>query len=91
MAKIHGYNFSNHEYLKAHGKAPKGTGHWAFMIEGGAVENIAPETFIEREGLKTTTTFWVPGVWTLREAEKRAAIMAAEHEVPAYVDIEVAP
>ena len=68
------YEFSNTEYLKAHGKTPRGTGHWAFEIRG-EVEGISPETYIDREGFKVTTIFWVPGFLSLAEAKKKAAEM----------------
>lgn len=89
MAK---YNFSNHEYLFAHGKAPKGTGHWAFIIENATVEGIATEMYLDkRSAYRTDTIFWVSGVWTLTEAKKRAAIMLEANAVPFGTTIEVAP
>lgn len=89
MAK---YIFSNHQYIREHGKAPKGTGHWAFIIENATVEGIAPETYLEkRSSYRTDTIFWVSGVWTLAEAKKRATIMLAANAVPFGTEIEVAP
>ena len=85
------YSFSNFEYMKEHGTNPKGTGHWAFIIKDAAVEGIAPETHIDRCGYKVETIFWVPGVWTLTEAKKRAAVILAANAVPEYAEIEVAP
>lgn len=38
------YDFSNYDYVRSHGKAPKGTCHWAFVLENAVVEGIAPET-----------------------------------------------
>lgn len=80
------YSFSNWEYMKDHGKAPKGTGHWAFIIQNAKVEGIAPETFIDGKD----TVFWVPGVWTLTEAKKRARVLLEANAVPA-TEIYVAP
>lgn len=86
------YEFSNWEYLKAHGTNPKGTGHWAFIIENAEVKDISPETFIDRVGTyRKDTIFWVPGVWTLTEAKKRATVMLAANAVPSGETIYVAP
>lgn len=86
------YDFSTYAYLAAHGKAPKGTGHWAFTIENATVPGISPETFIDRvSSYRTDTIFWVPGVWTLAEAKKRAAVMLEACAVPFGTTIEVAP
>lgn len=83
------YTFSNREYLLSHGKAPRGTGHWAFIVDG-AVEDIAPEAYVDVYRMKSFTTFWVPGVWTLTEAKRRAAVMLAANAIPATT-IYVAP
>ena len=85
------YEVSNYEYMKSHFKAPRGTGHWAFTIYGGCVENIAPETFCEKDYEGERTTFWVPGVMTLSEAKKKACDICAEHDIPRTVTIYVAP
>ena len=86
------YNFSNFEYRKAHGKAPKGTGHWAFIIENATVDLQVPEVFHDKvSNFRTDTIFWVPGVWTLTEAKKRAAVILAAHAVPAGIEVEIAP
>lgn len=86
------YDFSTYAYLAAHGKAPKGTGHWAFTIDGAELPNIAPETYVDRLPFNVPmTVFWVPGVWTLTEAKKRAAVMLEACAVPFGTTIEVAP
>lgn len=86
------YEFSNHEYLKSHGKAPRGTGHWAFLIKNAKVPGITPEVFLDQvSSLRTDTIFWVPGVWTLAEAKKRAAVLLQANAVPAHTTIYVAP
>ena len=86
------YEFSNYEYICSHGKNPKGTGHWAFVLKNAAIEGIAPETFIDRiSGYRTDTIFWVPGIWTLSEAKKRASIILAANAVPAGTTVYVAP
>lgn len=88
MAK---YTFSNVAYEMEHGKAPKGTGHWAFVIENAVVESISPEVFIDRvNAYQKDTIFWVPGVWTLSEAKKRAAVMLSANAIP-ETTIYVAP
>lgn len=88
MAK---YNFSNYEYLKAHGKNPKGTGHWAFIIENATVEGISPECFYEQvDAYRTDTIFWVPGVWTLTEAKRRAAVLLSASAVPEGITVYIA-
>lgn len=85
------YTFSNHEYLFSHGKAPRGTGHWAFIIENASVPGISPETFIDQvSSYRKDTIFWVPGVWTLSEAKKKAAALLAAAEIPATT-VYVAP
>lgn len=86
------YEFSNHEYICSHGKNPKGTGHWAFVLKNASVEGIAPETFIDRiSDYHTDTIFWVPGIWTLSEAKKRAAVLLAANAIPAGTTVYVAP
>lgn len=86
------YTFWNGTYEMAHGKAPKGTGHWAFIIENATVESISPEVFIENvNAYRNDTIFWVPGVWTLAEAKKRASVMLAANAVPEGTTIVVAP
>ena len=85
------YEFSNREYEAAHGKAPRGTGHWAFLLKNAAVEGIAPETFIDQVSTyRKDTIFWVPGVWTLSEAKKRAAVMLEANVVPFGTTVYVA-
>jgi len=85
------YEFSNREYVLAHGKAPRGTGHWAFILKNAAVEGIAPETFIDQiSAYQRDTIFWVPGVWTLAEAKKRAAVMLEANAIPFGVTVYVA-
>lgn len=85
------YDFSNHDYLAAHGKAPRGTGHWAFVLKNAAVEGIAPETYVERvSSYRRDTVFWVPGVWTLSEAKKRAAVLLEANGVPFGTTVYVA-
>lgn len=85
------YEFSNWEYEKAHGKAPRGTGHWAFVLKNAAVEGISPETFIDQvSAYRKDTIFWVPGVWTLSEAKKRAAVMLEANAVPFGTTVYVA-
>ena len=86
------YSFSNHDYITSHGKAPKGTGHWAFVIENAQLPEISPEVFLDKvNAYRTDTVFWVPGVWTLTEAKKRAAVMLAANAVPEGTTIYVAP
>ena len=86
------YEFSNSEYIRVYGKAPKGTGHWAFVLERFVADGIAPETFIVRvSAYRVDTTFWVPGVWTLTEAKKRAAVMLEAYGVPFGTTVYVAP
>ena len=86
------YNFSTREYQMSHCKAPKGTGHWAFIIKNAVVEGISPETFIDQvDQYRKDTIFWVPGVWTLTEAKKRASIMLEANGVPQFATIQVAP
>lgn len=88
MAK---YEFSNWEYMKSHGKNPKGTGHWAFVIKNAILPEIAPEVYLEKvNAYQTDTIFWVPGVWTLTEAKKRAAVMLEANAVPFGVTVYVA-
>ena len=77
------YNFSNNAYINEHGKAPKGTGHWAFIVENAKLEEISPEVYLDQvSAYQTDTVFWVPGVWTLSEAKKRAIVMLAANAVP---------
>lgn len=86
------YEFSNYEFLASHGKNPKGTGHWAFLLKNASVDGISPEMFLDKvSALRTDTIFWVPGVWTLTEAKKRAAVMLEAHAVPFGVTVYVAP
>lgn len=86
------YNFYSSAYRREHGKAPKGTGHWAFIIENATVEGISPETYIDRvSSYRTDTIFWVPGVWTLTEAKKRASVLLAASAVPTWAVIDIAP
>lgn len=86
------YEFSNYEHINAHGKAPKGTGHWAFVLKNAQVDGIAPEVFLDRvSSYRTDTIFWVPGVWTLTEAKKRAAVMLEACAVPFGTTVYVAP
>ena len=86
------YDFSNYDYVRSHGKTPKGTGHWAFVLENAVVEGIAPETYIDQiSSHRKDTIFWVPGVWTLAEAKKRASVMLAANAVPEGTTIVVAP
>ena len=90
--KIMKYEFSNHEYLCSHMENPRGRGHWAFLIKNAVVENISPEVFIDKVSkFKTDTIFWVPGVWTLSEAKKRAKVMLEANAVPEFTTIYVAP
>ena len=87
------YEFSNSEYLYSHaGKNPKGSGHWAFVLKNAQVDGIAPEVFLDRvSSYRTDTIFWVPGVWTLTEAKKRAAVMLEACAVPFGTTVYVAP
>lgn len=89
------YEFSNRDYVLSHGKAPRGAGHWAFTLKNTVVEGIAPETpdtFIEQVSpTRMDTTFWIPGVWTLSEAKRRASVFLAAHAVPAGTTVYVAP
>lgn len=86
------YEFTNSSYLRSHGKAPRGTGHWAFEIHNAKLPGIAPEVFLDRiAAFRTDTIFWVPGVCTLTEAKKKAAEMAAAAGVPAGTTLYVAP
>ena len=86
------YEFSNREYRKSHGANPRGAGSWAFTLKNASIEGIAPEVFIERvSDRRTDTTFWVPGIWTLTEAKKRAEIMLESNGVPRGTVIYVAP
>lgn len=85
------YNFSDMAYVMAHGKAPRGSGHWAFVLENAVVEGISPETYIDQvSSLRRDTIFWVPGVWTLSEAKKRAAVMLEANAVPFGTTVYVA-
>ena len=85
------YQFSDREYVMAHGKSPRGTGHWAFILKNATVEGIAPETFIDQvSSVQKDTIFWVPGVWTLTEAKKRATVLLAASAVPAGTIVYVA-
>ena len=48
----------------------------ASSTDGAELPNIAPETYVDRLPFNVPMTiFWVPGVWTLTEAKKRAAVM----------------
>ena len=86
------YNFSNNAYVRSHGKAPRGTGHWAFCIKNAAIDGIAPETFIDQvDAYRKDTIFWAPGVWTLSEAKKKASALLKAAGVPAGTTIHVAP
>ena len=86
------YEFSNSEYLMEHGKAPKGTGHWAFVLKNAHVQDLAPEVMFEQvSAFREDTIFWVPGVWTLAEAKKRAAVMLEACAVPFGTTVYVAP
>ena len=86
------YEFSNNEYIKSTGKAPRGTGHWAFIIKNAEVKDIAPETYIDQvSSYRKDTIFWVPGSWTLTEAKKRASVMLAANAVPEFTTVYVAP
>lgn len=86
------YEFSNHEYLCSHGRAPRGTGHWAFEIHSAKLPEIAPEVFLDAvSSYRTDTIFWVPGVCTLTEAKKKATALAAAAGVPAGTILFVAP
>ena len=86
------YEFSNWEYIKAHGSAPRGTGHWAFVLKNAVVEGISPETFIDQVSTyRKDTVFWVPGVWTLTEAKRRAAVLLEANAIPFGITVEVAP
>lgn len=86
------YEFSNSAYINSWGKAPKGTGHWAFEIENAELPEIAPEVDIRKvSAYQKNTIFWVPGVWTLTEAKKRAAVMLAANGVPFGTTVYVAP
>ncbi len=77
------YHFSNNAYIASHGKAPRGTGHWAFLIENATVEIPVPEVYYDKvSAYQTDTIFWVPGVWTLTEAKKRAAVILGGNRVP---------
>lgn len=85
------YEFSNRDYVLSHGKAPRGTGHWAFVLKNAVVEGIAPETFIDQVSpTRRDTIFWIPGVWTLSEAKRRAAVLMAAQAVPAGTTVYVA-
>ena len=86
------YEFYNGDYIMAWGKAPKGTGHWAFEIENAELPEIAPEVAIRKvSAYQKNTIFWVPGVWTLTEAKKRAAVMLEANGVPFGTTVCVAP
>lgn len=86
------YEFSNHEYLKSHGKAPGGIGHWAFLIKNAQVPGISPDVFLDQvSATRTDTIFWVPGSWSLTEAKKRATVLLAASAVPEFTTIYVAP
>lgn len=84
------YEFSNSEYIKAHGEAPNGKGYWAFTIKA-EVPEIDSSAFIENYGGKVTTTFWVAGIWTLTEAKKIACRMLSECLVRKDLMVYVAP
>ena len=85
------YEFSNSEYIKAHGESPRGTGHWAFEIKNAEIPEILGEGFIEFDGSKMNTIFWVSGFRTLSEAKKEAAKMLTECNVRKDVTVYVAP
>lgn len=86
------YSFGKSAYRLAHGKDPKGAGHWAFAVHGAKLPDIAPETFVDDLPFNVPMTiFWVPGVWTLTEAKRRASAMLAANAVPEWAHIEIAP
>jgi hypothetical protein len=87
VKKMKKYNFSTSEYILSHGKSPRGIGHWAFEIEGCSLPEIAPEACVDRR----STIFWVPGVWTLSEAKRRAEVMLEANAVPFGTTVSVAP
>lgn len=86
------YNFDSTAYRRENGIVPRGKGHWAFIVRGASLPDIAPETSIERDCIGVPDTlFWIPGVWSLTEAKKRASIMLAANAVPEWAEIEIAP
>ena len=86
------YDFSNSYYLRSHGKAPRGTGHWAFEIRYAHVQGLGNEVMYDQvSSFREDTIFWVPGVCTLTEAKKKAAEMAAAAGVPSGTTLYVAP
>ena len=86
------YEFSTYEYVWSHGKAPRGTGNWAFGIPYAHVQGLGNEVFFDQvASFREDTIFWVPGVCTLTEAKKKAAAMAAAAGVPSGTTIYVAP
>lgn len=85
------YNFSDYQFLKAHGKAPRGQGFWAFTVKGVSDPSL-PDAFIEKVSeSRTDTVFFVPGAWPLAEAKKRAAIILEAHAIPSGTTVYVAP
>lgn len=86
------YTFDKSTYRLAHGKDPKGTAHWAFTVVGAKIPGIAPEAYVDDPPFNVPqTTFWVPGVWTLTDAKKRATAILAANAVPEWAEIEIAP
>lgn len=81
------YSFSNRLFENAHGEAPRGKGYWAFVLKNVSVESISPDIFIDQND----TIFWVPGIWTLTEAKKRASAMLEANAIPFTTTVYVAP
>lgn len=86
------YYFSSWEYQKSHGKTPRGTGHWAFIIQNARIEGISTEVFFDKiNAYRTDTIFWVPGICTLTEAKKKASKMMEVNGIPDWANIDIAP
>lgn len=86
------YTFDSTVYVCEYGKAPRGTGHWAFIVRGASLPEIAPEAVVDRDYVgNAKTIFWVPGVWTLTEAKRRASVLLAACNVPDWAEIDIAP
>lgn len=72
------YQFSNSEYIRSHGRNPKGTGTWIFAVD-------------EWKQGRPNRIWEFPVYGTLTEAKKLAAAAAKADGVPKYSTIIVCP
>ena len=85
------YKFSDRLYKLEHFKAPRGSGHWAFLIMR-PYKGISPEQCIFTDVKnEISTVFWIPGSWTLTEAKREAKKLLKAAGVPDVMTIYVAP